>query len=109
MQEVPKHIVHARYKYYTTVIQSALKEGWDRDRVQGMFWDEGIPCFVGSCSEIYNEKAFEVTGLRPEHPLPIAKELGETTLMFLIHPTLILDEMNAMCRAIEKIMNQASK
>ena len=109
VQEVPKHIVHARYKYYTSVISSKLKDGWGRDRVQDMFWDEGIPCFVGSCSEIYNEKAFEITGLRPAQPLPIAKELGETTLMFLIHPTLILDEMNAMCEAIEKIMDQASK
>jgi len=109
VQDVPSHIVHARYKYYTTVIPSQLKDGWDRDRVQDLFWADGIPCFVGSCSEIYNEKAFEVANLRPKAPLPVAKELGELTLMFLIHPTLSAEEMNATCQAIEKIMVQASK
>lgn len=73
------------------------------------FKDEGIPCFVGSCSEIYNEKAFEIADLRPKRALPVAKELGETTLMFLIHPTLTRDEMKATCEAIDKIMTLASK
>jgi len=109
VQTVPDHIVHARYKYYTTIIPSELNDGWNRDRIQDAFWDEGISCFVGSCSEIYNEKAFELAQLRPEHPLKIAKELGELTLMFLIHPTLTKDEINATCAAIEKIMARASR
>ncbi len=109
VQTVPEHIVHARYKYYTTVIPSKLKEGWDRDRVHDLFWADGIPCFVGSCSEIYNEKAFELAKLRPEHPLPVAKKLGEQTLMLLIHPTLSEEEINATCETIEKIMTLASK
>ena len=109
VQKVPDHMHHARYKYYTRVIPSKLKKGWDRDKVQDLFWKEGIPCFVGSCSEIYNEKAFEVNNLRPDIPLMNAKELGETTLMFLIHPTLTIDEMNAMCDGIDKIMGQSSR
>lgn len=108
LQIVPDHIGHARYKYYTTVIPSKLKEGWNRDRIQEAIYEEGIPCFVGSCSEIYNEKAFEASKLRPKQPLPVAKELGELTLMFLIHPTLTQEEVNATCEAIEKIMKQAS-
>jgi hypothetical protein len=37
---------------------------------------EGIPCYSGSCSEIYLEKAFD--GIGPHRRLPVAKELGET-------------------------------
>ena len=48
----------------------------------------GVPCFSGSCSEVYLEKAFDGTGWRPEKPMPVARELGETSLMFLVHPTL---------------------
>ena len=50
--------------------------------------DSGVPAYSGSCSEIYLEKAFDGTGFRPEKRLPVAKELGETSLMFLVHPTL---------------------
>jgi len=48
----------------------------------------GVPCFSGSCSEVYLEKAFDNTAFRPAARLPHAKELGETSLMFLVHPTL---------------------
>ncbi len=106
--EIPEYIDHARYKYYTCVNPHELKDGWDRDRIREAIWDEGIPCFSGSCSEVYNEKAFDNSGFRPEKPLSNAQELGETTLMFLIHPTLTPDEMNASCRAIEKIMALAT-
>lgn len=49
---------------------------------------EGIPCFTGSCSEIYLEKAFDQGHLRPRKRLQVAKVLGDTSLMFLVHPTL---------------------
>jgi len=109
LQTVPGHMVHARYKYYTYVIPSKLKPDWNRDRIREAIWNEGIPCFSGSCSEIYREKAFENTGFRPPNPLPIAQELGDVSIMFLIHPTLTTEEMNATCQAIEKIMAMASK
>jgi len=107
-QKLPHHMVHARYKYNATVVPSKLKEGWNRDRIQDAIRDAGIPCFVGSCSEVYNEKAFELNNLRPVQPLPVAKELGELSLMFLIHPTLTEEEMRATCLAIEKVMDDAA-
>lgn len=109
LQVTPDYMVNACYKYYTYVRQDLLKEGWDRDRIQDCFWDEGIPCFVGSCSEIYLEKAFETAGYQPKERLPMAQELGETTLMFLIHPTLTDEEIDATCCALEKIMALATK
>lgn len=109
LQEVPEECIHARYKYYTYVDQNKLKKGWDRDRIQDAFWQDGVPCYVGSCSEIYNEKAFEVNGLKPKTSLPVAKELGLISLMFLIHPTLTQHEIDFTCQTIKKIMKLATK
>jgi len=69
---------------------------------------EGIPCFSGSCSEIYREKAFVDAGYGPTYRLPVAKELGETSLMFLVHPTLTEADMLDTCKAVEKVFTQAS-
>ena len=65
---------------------------------------EGIPCGSGTCSEIYLEKAFDQGALRPQERLPVAKQLGETSLMFMVHPTLSVDDMEDVVRAMEKVM-----
>ena len=91
-------IGHGYYKYYAFVRPERLKAGWDRDRIMGEVAERGVACLSGSCSEIYLEKAFEGTGFRPAERLPVARELGETSLMFLVHPT--LDEA-AMMRTAE--------
>ena len=109
LQEVPETSIHARYKYYTYVNNNNLKDGWNRDGIQEALWGNGIPCYVGSCSEIYKEKAFQKYNLAPQVALPNAKKLGETSLMFLIHPTLSHEEIVATCDAIEKVMKVASK
>jgi len=100
---------HAYYKYYTFVKPDRLMEGWDRDRIMSAIHAEGISCFSGSCSEIYLEKAFEAEGLRPGKRLPVARELGETSLMFLVHPTLSGKVMEDTCAAVEKVMQVASR
>ncbi len=68
---------------------------------------EGVPCYQGSCSEVYLEKAFDDTGWRPSTRLPVAKNLGETSLMFLVHPTLSDKEIDQTLAAIGKVMKQA--
>jgi dTDP-4-amino-4,6-dideoxygalactose transaminase len=69
---------------------------------------EGIPCYSGSCSEIYREKAFERAGLAPLSPLPVAKQLGKTSLMFLVHPTLEESDLYDTCNAVDKVFRMAS-
>jgi dTDP-4-amino-4,6-dideoxygalactose transaminase len=69
---------------------------------------EGIPCFSGICSEIYLEKAFPEK-LRPQKRMAVAQELGETSLMFLVHPTLSERDMLDTCHAVEKVMNAAGQ
>jgi dTDP-4-amino-4,6-dideoxygalactose transaminase len=80
-------IGHSYYRFYAFVRPERLQPGWSRDRLMSEIRDAGIPCAVGSCSEIYQEKAFQNSGWE-QSPKPVAKELGETSLMFLVHPTL---------------------
>jgi len=107
--EVPRELEHAEYKHYVFVNIAELKKGWDRDRIVEGINAEGMPCFQGTCSEVYLEKAFDNTGFRPSERLPNAKALGETSLMFLVHPTLTLSEVEVTCAAINTVMITASK
>jgi dTDP-4-amino-4,6-dideoxygalactose transaminase len=99
---------HAHYKCYAYVQPERLAAGWTRDRIVETIMAEGVPCYQGSCSEVYLEKAFDGTGWRPEARLTVAKMLGETSVMFLVHPTLTQAEINKMCEVIRKVMVQAS-
>lgn len=101
-------IVHAAYKCYVFVEPAALRNGWSRDRILEECAVRGVPSFSGSCSEVYQEKAFDGTGWRPEKRLPVAKELGETSLMFLVHPTLTESEIEKTCDVLALVMQQAT-
>ena len=94
---------HAYYKLYVYVQPDNLPKEWSRDRIIEEINDLGVPCFSGSASEVYLEKAFDNTGLRPETRLPVAKQLGETSLMFLVHPTLTEDEIKQTVQAIDSV------
>lgn len=107
--EVPEHITHAAYKCYVFVEADKLQEGWTRDRILSEISARGVPCFSGSCSEVYLEKAFDGTGWRPESPLPVAHRLGEESLMFLVHPTLTPDELDKTCAVLSAVMHLATE
>jgi len=91
---------HAAYKCYVFV------EGTedDRDAIMASINEQGVPCFSGSCSEVYLERAFDNTSFRPKERLPNAMLLGETSLMFLCHPTLTEDEIQKTCDVITSVV-----
>ena len=97
---------HSYYKYFVFVRPEKLRSDWDRDRIMAAIAAEGVPCFMGGCSEIYLEKAFD--GIRPLCRLPIARELGETSLMFQVHPTLSDSDIHDTIAAVQKVMRHAS-
>jgi dTDP-4-amino-4,6-dideoxygalactose transaminase len=99
---------HAHYKCYVYVKPERLATGWNRDRIIEAINAQGVPCYQGICSEVYLEKAFDDTGWRPEVRLPVAKALGETSLMFLVHPTLTEAEIVKTCETIKNVMIEAS-
>ncbi|HXE41098.1 MAG TPA: DegT/DnrJ/EryC1/StrS family aminotransferase, partial [Azonexus sp.] len=100
-------VVHAAYKCYVFAEPQRLSAGWSRDRIIQEVVAAGVPCYAGSCSEIYLEKAFEGTGWRPRERLAVARELGETSLMFLVHPTLSADEIEKTCSVLQAVMARA--
>lgn len=102
-----KGCLHAQYKFYAYLRPQNLARDWSRDRVIEEIIARGIPCFQGSCSEVYLERAFEGTGWRPEQRLPIAKELGETSLMLLVHPTITNSEMEKTTEVLTEVLNLA--
>lgn len=99
--------LHAAYKCYVYVNPENLSKGWSRDRIITEIESRGIPCYSGSCSEVYLEKAFETTDFAPRIRLTNAKRLGERSLMFLVHPTLTQQEIDLTCIVIKDVLSEA--
>lgn len=106
--DVPSDVQHAYYKFYVFVREEHLQIGWDRDRIVEQISLRGVPCFQGTCSEVYLEDAFE-HAFRPAHRLAIAQELGRTSLMMLVHPTLTESDMRRACRVLDDVLGMASR
>jgi dTDP-4-amino-4,6-dideoxygalactose transaminase len=97
--DIPDYIEHAAYKSYVFV-----KGGVElRDKMMMEINEKGVPCYSGQCSEVYLEKAFDNTGFRPKERLIVAKKLGETSLMFLVHPTLTEEEIQKTCDVLTEV------
>ncbi|QNG27904.1 DegT/DnrJ/EryC1/StrS aminotransferase family protein [Synechococcus sp. HK01-R] len=105
----PEGITHAWYKFYAFVRPEALADGWSRDRILSEIASLGYPALSGSCSEIYLEKCFQEAGLVPAQRLPVARALGETSLMFLVHPTIIPEQMAGYAEAVRTVVKCACR
>lgn len=103
----PATVRHAWYKFYAFVNQQALAENWSRLRILEELSDLNVPAFSGSCSEVYLEQSFQQAGLAPEAPLPMARRLGKTSLMFLVHPTITPEQMEQMAGLIRQVLDRA--
>jgi hypothetical protein len=103
----PAHIQHAYYKFYAFVVPQELAPGWDRDRIAQEIESQGVPCTTGTCSEVYLEEAFPPLW-RSRQRLPVARELGENSLMLLVHPTLTEANIARTCEVIKEVMQTAT-
>jgi dTDP-4-amino-4,6-dideoxygalactose transaminase len=101
--------VHGYYKFYAYIRPQNLAPGWSRDGIIEAINSKGIPCYQGACPEVYLEKAFDRTSFRPKIRLPNAQQLGETSIMFLIHPTLTNLDIQMTCEVIKQLMYAVSK
>jgi dTDP-4-amino-4,6-dideoxygalactose transaminase len=101
-------VTHAFYRFYAYVRPEGLKSGWTRDAIAAACTQRGAPVLQGSCSEIYREKAFDGTPWRPAQRLPNAAQLGETSLMFLTHPTITDEQIECYTKVIGDVFREAS-
>jgi dTDP-4-amino-4,6-dideoxygalactose transaminase len=105
--EIPPGVEHAAYRCCVFVEPGKLCVDWSRDRIMDEINELGVPCQVGSCPEVYLEKAFDGSPWRPAVRLPVARELGETSLAFLAHPTLGAGAIRQLCEALSSVMARA--
>lgn len=105
---IPDYIQHANYKFYAFIVPDQLKEGWSRDKILEELNLLGVPAMQGSCSEVYLEKAFDDKPFKPKNSLPVAKELGETSLMFQVHPSITNEQMDWVAMQLKLTLLKAS-
>lgn len=101
----PGNVLHACYKFYAFVRPETLAAGWDRDRVIAALSDAGAPGWSGSCPEIYREVAYQSLD---QPVLPVARELGETSLMLPVHPTLAVEDMDRLADIVIATLDAAT-
>ncbi len=106
--QVPEGFDHAWYRFYAFVRPERLAQGWSRDRIIETVIAAGVPCFHGSASEVYLERAFEGTGWRPAERLQTARRLGETAIAMLVHPTLTEAEVAKACKVLDAVLTGAA-
>ena len=104
---IPKEVKHARYKYYICIKPEMLNKGYSRDKIIEEFNKQNVPCFSGSCSEIYLEKAFINSGFELKNRHPVAKELGENSLTFLVDPSISSSDLKYLCNVSIDIFKSA--
>lgn len=101
------HIRHAFYRLYAYFRQNGLKQGWDRDRVIAKLVNRGVPVMHGTCSEVYLEKAFEDQKWYSGQRLENARDLGETSICFLVHPSLQDKHVSKLCDLTKSVLSEA--
>jgi len=106
---VPEGVEHANYRFYAFVRPEHLRQGWTRDRIIEEVVARGVPCYHGSASEVYLEAAFDQTGWRPAQRLPVARELGETSIAMLVHPTLTDNEIELSATTLHAVLAEAEQ
>lgn len=105
----PREVEASYYRFYAYVRPERLRPDWTRDRVLAAFVERGVPSMSGSCSEIYRERCFVEAGMSPSQRLPVARELGETSLAFPVHPTLSEETLLAWGEAAREVLLEATR
>lgn len=99
-------VEHAWYRFWVHVRPELLRPGWDRDRIVASVLAEGLPCAHGGCTEIHRERAFPAVW-QPRTPVPVGAELGRTSFVLPVHPTLTDADVEDLVEAVRKILEVA--
>lgn len=105
----PKNLTHAWYKLHVYLNMSLLASDWSRERIIFEINQAGFPCFSGSCSEIYLEGCFQKANLQPLSRLPVAAQLGMSSLMFLVHPTITQSQAEEYAHTVKQVLVTATR
>jgi dTDP-4-amino-4,6-dideoxygalactose transaminase len=103
----PKGTGHAWYRFTAFVRPDRLRDGESRDTILAAAHAVGLPVFSGSCPELYREKAFQRFGSHER--LPVARHLGETSLVLQVDQTLPPAELRRTAARLGNIISDASQ
>lgn len=98
---------NACYRCYLFWVPEGARPNWHKERLKDEISRLGVPCQDGSCPTVNREKAFLGTQYRAES-LPVAQKLGETSLAFLVHPTITDQEMDSIVASLNTVFSEAS-
>ena len=92
---------HALYKLYFQLDVPDADASRLRQEVLRRATEAGLRLFSGSCSEVYLEEAFSEL---PRPDCPVARRLGQTSLMVEVHPTLRQDLLERRAERLRAII-----
>jgi dTDP-4-amino-4,6-dideoxygalactose transaminase len=92
---------HALYKLYFQLKMPDADASGLRQEILRRASEDGLRLFSGSCSEVYLEQAFADL---PRPDCPVARRLGQTSLMVEVHPTLRQDLLEQRARKLRSIV-----
>lgn len=107
--ELDLRATHAAYKCYVFVDTAKLDPKFDRNFILNMLKKKSIPALQGSCSELYKEKSFSDENCRKVGKLTTCKELGDTSIMFMVHPTLRNEHIDYIAAALNEVDKHVSE
>jgi len=101
-----KGVLHAWYRLYASIDLELLHAEWNQDRIINEITAQGVPCFHGSCCEIYREAAFDHL-MRDRYPLPNAQLTSRISLALLLHPTLKEKHIEKTITVVRNVFQRA--
>ena len=99
---------HAYYRYYAFIQKGALLPDWSQIRIIESINERGVPCFVGSCGEIYREVAFKDNFQNHYKCHKNAHDLFQTSLAFLVHPGISKKAMKYTVDVVRDVLKMAT-
>jgi dTDP-4-amino-4,6-dideoxygalactose transaminase len=102
---------HAYYRLYAKVKKDAVVDNLSgeklRNHIVNQLVSSGVPCFFGSCAEIYREELF--VGIAPTQRLPNATDFADNAFCFLVHPTITNEQLQLMSNTIKQVLTDLNK
>ena len=98
---IKKNNTHAFYRYTITINFDQLKSKINRNNLIKKIISKNIYCNVGGCPEIYLEKTFNK--FVKKNRLPIAKDLNDKTISFLVDHTISEKNMINISKKLKNI------
>ena len=100
---------NAWYRIYVYIRPEGLKDGWSRRTIIENLRTKGLNVYTGVCPEIYLEKSFVNSDYSMDKRLPVAKDLGETSLAIAINSNIPVEKIKEFASIIIRVANEASK